>query len=276
MDHRMMVSPEKFKRQMTYINEKHYVVNEEALVKHLHSMDRFQRSVVLLTFDDGYRDNLENALPILREFNMPAIIFVSGEDDVSDELRWWHDLALIVESDLESDEDTSSESDFLHYYWKKYFYLSALPQDQRLKELKTHIDAFDRDRTSRRLEFLSIEDIREMQKDRVSFGGHTLHHVNIGQLESDTARREIVGCVDLLGKHTGKQVMGFAYPFGKRSNYKEESKSFLREAGVKYAVTTEWGLNRYVSDPLALERIFIDGNDSIYAFMCKVEGIFKT
>jgi len=73
-----MLSPQKFKKQMQYIkNNKYTPINIDDLQKHLvdPNFDLPERPVVI-TFDDGYMDNYENALPILQEYKFPATIFV--------------------------------------------------------------------------------------------------------------------------------------------------------------------------------------------------------
>lgn len=76
-DARYCCSPGNFRRQMGYLKRAGYqVVPLAEMVSALKSGDKLPRKTVALTFDDGFRDNFENALPVLREFAYPATIFV--------------------------------------------------------------------------------------------------------------------------------------------------------------------------------------------------------
>lgn len=69
------VAPDAFERQMRYLARTRAVVPLPELADRLRKGESVA-GCVALTFDDGYRDNLENALPILEKYNLPATIFV--------------------------------------------------------------------------------------------------------------------------------------------------------------------------------------------------------
>ncbi len=74
----LTVSPEIFDRQMQYLGNNFNVVSLESAVKTLFYNKKNSNSVVI-TFDDGYLDNLENALPILEKYNLPATIYLTTD-----------------------------------------------------------------------------------------------------------------------------------------------------------------------------------------------------
>src|SRR4030042_4444685 len=70
------VSPKEFEKQMQYLKDNDFnVIDAETLINLMESKSEFPAKIVAITFDDGYLDNYENALPILKKFNFPAIIF---------------------------------------------------------------------------------------------------------------------------------------------------------------------------------------------------------
>lgn len=75
------VPPEQFKAQMTLLSENYTVITLDQAVKELKSGvdERNEKPKVVITFDDGYLDNLTHALPILEELNLPATIFITTE-----------------------------------------------------------------------------------------------------------------------------------------------------------------------------------------------------
>ncbi len=272
---RLMVSPKQFREQLEYMKRNYYFLSENEFVSQLHSPGGFQKDAVLITLDDGFHDNLDSALPLLNSFQVPAIIFITGKSDDKLELRWWHDLAMVINDCSKSNNGKSGKLSPGNSYWKEYYELLEMPQKKRKSIMNEKIKCLN-GKTEKRLKFLEEEDIQQMQKHNISFGGHTVNHVDLGKVDKETAQNEIIGSVEFVHNSTNRQVQGFAYPFGKKQNYTDTVVDILRKTEVKYAVTTEWGVITNESDPYRLKRFIIDGTDSIYAFMCKIEGIFKT
>lgn len=95
---RLSVSPESFRRQMSFLKRHHYnVVSLEdmaALVK----KNKFPRKTVAITFDDGYEDNYLRAYPILKEFGLPAAIFIIPAMVGTDGYMAWGEIVEMSES----------------------------------------------------------------------------------------------------------------------------------------------------------------------------------
>ena len=93
----------KFAEQMSFLAENHEVVSMDGLVDYLESEpDRdSNKFVVAVTFDDGYKDNLTHALPILEQYNIPAVIYITTRFLEGDTWMWWYELwDYIEETDL--------------------------------------------------------------------------------------------------------------------------------------------------------------------------------
>ncbi|MFK8020299.1 MAG: polysaccharide deacetylase family protein [Pseudomonadales bacterium] len=75
----LTVTVETFDRQMSALASRHCTIDMETAVALLESGDVPRQGTVVLSFDDGYLDNLENALPILEKYQLPAIVFVTTE-----------------------------------------------------------------------------------------------------------------------------------------------------------------------------------------------------
>jgi peptidoglycan/xylan/chitin deacetylase (PgdA/CDA1 family) len=72
-----IVTPESFRAQMAYLKQNKYrAVTFDDLVSYLNDGDNISRKAVVVTFDDGHAGIYHHALPILREFNLPAIVFM--------------------------------------------------------------------------------------------------------------------------------------------------------------------------------------------------------
>lgn len=85
--HLLCVSPENFKVQVAFFKENFKVMPIVQLVQEIR-YGKLKRNSLAITFDDGYADNLHNAIPILKEYNIPATIFITM-DSVGQELFYW-------------------------------------------------------------------------------------------------------------------------------------------------------------------------------------------
>lgn len=126
----VIISPDKLREQLQYIKDEGYTsLTMREVYDHLENNIEIPQKSILITFDDGYKDNYTNAFPILKELDMKATIFVitSGIDD-----GYYMDSAMLKEM---ADYGLDIESHTLNH--KK---LSELSYEEQLKELKDSKD----------------------------------------------------------------------------------------------------------------------------------------
>lgn len=76
----LVVTKDKFREQMTYLKDNGYtVITTETLYNYLSKGDKVPEKSIVITFDDGWKDNYQYAFPILKEFKYPATVFVITE-----------------------------------------------------------------------------------------------------------------------------------------------------------------------------------------------------
>jgi peptidoglycan/xylan/chitin deacetylase (PgdA/CDA1 family) len=73
----LSVDPRKFDLQVNYLRENYTIVSLEEMAACLRNMKKLPSKAVAITFDDGYEDCYLNAFPYLRDYNLPATVFVS-------------------------------------------------------------------------------------------------------------------------------------------------------------------------------------------------------
>jgi len=76
--HEVNVKVKIFKRQIEYLSRKYNVISLEIFLKYLNAKKEIPKNSIMITFDDGYRDNYTNAYLILRKYKLPAVIFLSA------------------------------------------------------------------------------------------------------------------------------------------------------------------------------------------------------
>lgn len=107
------VTPENFVRQMEYIKKNGYtVITLDELVRGIKNKERFKRNRVVITFDDGYKDNFEYAYPVLKKFGFPAAIFlISGYIGNNVRFMNWDQVRIMSKNNISFGGHTKS-----HFY----------------------------------------------------------------------------------------------------------------------------------------------------------------
>jgi peptidoglycan/xylan/chitin deacetylase (PgdA/CDA1 family) len=122
---------------------------------------------------------------------------------------------------------------------------------------------------------LSWEEVRSLAEAGVEMGAHGINHANLARLNRQAALDEIQGSKQRIEEETHRPVNYFAYPFGPRSSFSDETKGLVRESGFLMAYTNIMGFNHDKSDPYALRRIRIYSNDNGLRFRMKLRGAYN-
>lgn len=128
---KLRVSPEKFRRQMKYLNEKGYQsMLFPELINYFKTGNINIKKPVIITFDDGYKDNYTNAFPILKEFGFKAVFFLVT-DFIDDESLWniedkekimnWNEIKEMFNAGMEFGSHTLTHPLLLNYPREKMF-----------------------------------------------------------------------------------------------------------------------------------------------------------
>jgi len=273
-DPSITVSVKNFEKQIEYLAKRRRVVSLEDLITYIQNGIGFPKGSVVITFDDGYRDNYTNAYPILKKYNMPFTIFLTTDYIGSDKLIWYDELRYkIKESNCDYFELKTNNSERYNIGNKKgksetfvdLLRLLIDSSEEKRKALLLELDDELRVKVPKRIArdtMLSLEDIKEMSvENQVSFGAHTCSHCRLTSVSLEDAKEEIVGSKLKIEKEIGKEIKLFSYPYG---GYNERIKQILEENGFDCAVTINYGNNALESDFFELKRIGV--NDSFWLF----------
>ena len=189
----MCVKPETFDMQMRYLS-KHY--NALSLSEwHSNRRKTKAKKTIIITFDDGWKDNYDNGYPILKKYNLPATIFLSTGIIGSNNWFWPEKIIFILEHVRDNFETIDRE--VLDRLFYQFPFLKALDEinvnfgkkvERIISYLKRYenIDIFEIievlksnlnivDFPKERL-MLNWDEVREMSKDMISYGSHTVNH----------------------------------------------------------------------------------------------------
>lgn len=214
-----------------------------------------------ITFDDGYRDNLENAAPILRRLGLPATFFISTA--FIEGGRMWNDTLIesirIAPETLQLDDlglgshrcnSWTSRRDVIHALIDRTKYLHP---DERLR-LVGEIAARVRLKPSDSM--MTEQQLRELCGLGMELGAHTVNHPILTSVTADVAREEIAFSRRRLVDITAQPISLFAYPNGRPvRDYAAEHVRMVRQLGFRAAVSTGWGYARSYTDIMQIPRM---------------------
>ncbi len=207
-----------------------------------------RRRFICLTIDDGYRDNVEVALPILRRHKAPATIFVpSGVLDRSLD-AWW----------LQVEELAKKHPHPQSAYLKM---ISMIDRNPALLAQMRNSFAADQEELNEKY-FMNAREIKTIAQDPlIDIGGHTITHPRLRSLPADMAYYEIAKNKDDLEKLLDREIDTFAYPFGNSRACGPREFALVEKAGYKVAVTTRDGnvLPNHEGHLTALPRYSVRG-----------------
>lgn len=220
------------------------------------------RSLVI-TFDDGYADNAEIALPILRKHGLKASFFVST--GFLDGGRMWNDsiIECVRASTLEQLDlgefglgrmpaSTAAERRaLLGQLLPRIKYMTLAERERAIEKLMrvAKVAALPDDLMMR------SEQVRELHAAGMEIGGHTINHPILTTLSAVDAEREIAGGRERLQQLIAAPIEVFAYPNGKPGrDYDGSHVALLKRLGFKAAVSTAPGAATAGADPFQLPR----------------------
>ena len=256
----LVVSRETFREHCRILKKNFDVVSLDEAAEFLDKGIISYLPKVVITFDDGYLDNYEEAFPILHEFDLPATIFLPtkliGKDEPlsHDKAFWLAKNALESNLNLEKiflkaglQAESGNFSDTL-VLTDKIVYLPTEQRDIIISELEKTLSISEYPKEYRLLDWKMV---REMSRQGIDFGDHTATHPVLPLEDEKSFESEIFESKEILEKELGKKVTSFAYPNGR---YNEKVRRQIVEAGYKLAVTTEKHTNKFGEDLFVLGR----------------------
>jgi peptidoglycan/xylan/chitin deacetylase (PgdA/CDA1 family) len=262
-----------------WLREWFHVMPLETAVRRLRAGNLGARAAAI-TFDDGYADNHDVALPVLQRHGLVASFFVAT--GFLDGGRMWNDSVIEAIRRCPNDAIDGAaagldESLSLHGVQERRQSI-----DRVIKALKylrpaeraARVDAFARACSvdlPRDL-MMSSGQVRALHRSGQRIGAHTVHHPILAQLDGDEAKREIADSRSVLQDLLDDPVSTFAYPNGQPgTDYSGWSVSIVRDLGFELAVSTAWGAADQSTDPFQLPR-FTPWDQSRCRFALRLAG----
>lgn len=277
-------STDDFRRQMEHLKRNYTVVTMAQVLAALDGGVRLPSRPVVVTFDDGHADNFTNAFPVLREFNVPATIFLTTDYIGSERTFWFDHVAnLLLRLDIDRLHVPGLEEVFvLNDHESRRFasrkilrYLARVSDVQRRKTIGW-IEACPVSECPSRHHGLSgamtWEQIQEMAAAGCDFGSHTVSHPILSQLEAGALEHELVESRTTIGQHIGRSVETIAYPEGMEHSFNPVVTAAVRKAGYRLGFSYIPGTNVLARlDRFAVRRLAVERYTSFNRFCAMLE-----
>jgi peptidoglycan/xylan/chitin deacetylase (PgdA/CDA1 family) len=224
---------------------------------------------VLLTFDDGYRDNYEIAYPLLRRHGLTATFFPATGFLDGARAAWWDELAWMVRHATREQIPAAGsfpralplgpeQDGTVAALTARYKELPDADTEPFLAAVAAATGAGRCEESHCRELWMTWEMLRELQAGGMQIGGHTVTHPILARLTLERQREEIDGCAERLERELGRPMSWFAYPVGARDSFTEATQRLLAERGVRLAFSFYGGFARYASwNALDVPRIHV-------------------
>jgi peptidoglycan/xylan/chitin deacetylase (PgdA/CDA1 family) len=238
------------------------------------SQGNFARRFACFTLDDGYRDNRDFALPVMREFDAPLTVYVTSDFAEGSGRLWWVALERVIAkaSAIEAPVggvltsfDTSTAAAKRATFDRLHDWLRALPGEHGLqREISALCTRHDIDEAAIARDLcMSWDELKPFADDPlVTIGAHTITHCNLAKQSEATASFEIETGRARIEAALQRQVAHLAYPYGDRIAAGPREFALARTAGFKTAVTTRPGMlfAESAAHLTALQRVSLNGN----------------
>jgi len=256
-------TPDGFARQMKHLARFYRVVSMAEVLETVEKGRPLPKRAVLITFDDAYADFAEIAWPILKQFGLPATMFVPTAYSNQPERAFWSDRLYQAFAATSRKEINVS----------LLGHLPLLPPEQKLSSLRAvqdHVTRIPHCEAMRLVDSLCEElglsctqggsvltwkQLRELAREGLTLGSHTRTHSIMTLVTPEQMREEVQGSQEDLQREIGACLPIFCYPNG---NHNDTVVSVLREQGIRLAFTTLSGPNKLDSlDLLRLRRTVV-------------------
>jgi peptidoglycan/xylan/chitin deacetylase (PgdA/CDA1 family) len=276
-------TPEAFRAQLAWFHDHLRLVTLDEVIDQLGTGSPWREPVMLLTFDDGYRDNFELAVPLLREWNAPAAFFIPTAFLETPSLPWWDYVAYVIKQTntlyiaiersptgclppLEINLHTTPRTEAIMQIIRAF--LEGTIPDERwfLSELGRRCKiSVDTESLSRQL-FMNWAEVQEIANlgTKLTIGSHTHSHQMLAILGRDAQRAELIGSKQMLETKLKQAIKALAYPYGWLGTYTQQTKTLVAEVGYQIAFCAQAGINRLTHlDRYEVKRLGVGSSDSV-------------
>lgn len=276
-DRGLVTSLENFEQQLKFFSEKYNCVSLDNLITNKKIDKKFK---VCLTFDDGYKDNLDYALPLIEKYQIPTTIFITSRFLDDEVYLWWYELWDIINRKRKINfqwkknkylfyTETSTKKIFCYKKISNLFISENILNQNKLLEIISDT----KKRKNYKNIFITKDNLSELSKNPlITIGNHSYNHLSFSKLNSRKIREEIELSIKFFNQYVDK-IDHFAYPYGQLSDISEISRDLIKSYGFK-SISTSINKNVFFENlnQFSLPRYGISNQDNLNSISVKISG----
>lgn len=225
---------DEFRRDLDYFKRHYDCISFSELCSRLRANLPLRRRAIVITFDDGYRDNFTEAMPALKAAGMTATFFVATG---------------YIGTSREFPHDTRSRTEIS---------IDAAGDDVRERVFHPK---------------LTWDDLRAMEARGFEIGSHTVNHANLGRANDLMIEEEVNDSLAALNRELGARPRAFSFPWGKPADISKRAIEAVERAGYYAAASAYGGANSRGANLFNIRRLDVgNGHLERLALRARVAG----
>lgn len=279
-----------FRRQLSYLKRKGYIFTSMSELLDIVKKKKRTNKLVVLTFDDGFLNVIQNGYPIMKEFGAKGCFYVVTDLIGTDHLLWTDQVETIIRNQKRGNFQFIFNGEKVDYKLadkRSYEYaiddikakLRMISDRERCEHLK-QFNNLSSDDIPKEFIMADWKLIKELDPNILEIGGHTRRHPDCVNLTSDKEiEDEIRHSKKYVEEKLNHEVKHFCYPAG---SYNDRVITKVKDCGYESAVTVKHGFTDTSSDLYQLKRMGMTGQflffkaslSGSYYFLKRIKEIF--
>lgn len=262
----LWITPQTFASQICWMRSIGEIVDYARIIDTSVPNDR---PLFSISFDDGWKDNYTQAFPVLKKYQVPAVIFLATDAVNSGLLFWPEDISTKTKHALAKGCEPKVRTALIEF-WPETSVLKMVMNLDIMATVELWIEALKMVNVSERRQLvgdyyrrlglnaiplagyiMDWDEAREMQKYGISFGSHTHHHTILKGLPSETIERELRHSKALIADNLQIEVNSFCYP---NARYNGKEGAILSRCGYRYGFCLNNTSLRHCTDNFYIPR----------------------
>ena len=230
-------------------------IDIEALKRIQKGEMNFPKGAVIITVDDGWRNNKNNIVSIANQYQIPVAIFIATQPVEDGTAYWWSYI------------NAATQRGIINYPVESLKKMSDDERSSIVENLQTKMEPLNR-------EALSINEVQEIAKSPyVTIGSHTVSHPILTNCSDEKASFEISSSKNKIENWLNTAVDSFAFPNG---NFSQREIQYLKQFGYQLAFTTQpkYLTESIIKEPYTLPRFEVLENVSFAENICRMSGVW--
>lgn len=279
------VAKSEFEKEIKYlIRTKYRFINLTDLIYHLKQKSSLSQKYVILTFDDGFKNVISNAYPIMKKYDAKGCLYIVTDIVDDDKLLWTDYIEILVRNYLNLKFKFVFKNREIYYTINSEIDIKRTSADVKTKlrslsnkERFIHLEQFSIPNKISELNNIPPEfnlanwdDLVSLDKNILEIGCHSKSHPNLAILRSkEEFYEELKESKDIIENKIGYRINHLCYPAG---SFSDRVMQFVKKFEYKSATTTKQGLNTHRTDLFQLKRIKARSN--FLFFKANISGLY--